>query len=315
VQAGDGIVARLGNAVIVADASSGLAAFTNVVLADLDSTTMSGHDAAWRIAELLVQNRAIAPSFGAVIATQDGYQVLLHGNVRAVIDGGTELLGAGALTWVDRPVHEPVSHIALTLSASGEVQTDPRTDLRGGSVPGNGFVLSSLAAAPAPAWTPPPTPEPVAVPPAEPSQVPFTPQAASDQTVGLPDTASFRPVSETVTSVGAMTSLVAEDGSRLPLDRSYVFGREPHQDPMVIQGDASPIRLDDAEQLISRVQAYLHVDEHGVTIKDATSANGTFVAAPGAPDWTRLGEGPVLLPVGWSLRMGRRVFSHYGAGQ
>ena len=376
VQAGDGIVARLGTAVIVADAHSGVESFTNVVLAELDGGQISGADAAWRIAELLVQNRQSAPSFGVVVAVDSGYQLLLRGNVRAVIDGNTTLAGTAALTWLDYPVPAPVAQIALSLAPDGSIQADPRTDLRGGSVPGNGFVLSTfdaataaeampepaVAASPepavaqpaeptpaapaapaAPVWTPPPlpepddhmptsviepitaepalaaAPEPVAFAPSEPAHIPFTPQAAApvpDQTSVVPVAESFRPqAAATPAFASPVTTLVGEDGTRTPLDRSYVFGREPQQDPLVAQGDAVPIRLEDPEQLISRVQAYLHVDQHGVSIRDARSANGTFIAAPGAPDWSKLGDGAVLFPVGYSIRMGRRVFTHVGAGQ
>jgi pSer/pThr/pTyr-binding forkhead associated (FHA) protein len=111
-----------------------------------------------------------------------------------------------------------------------------------------------------------------------------------------------------------VSALMSDDGVRTPLDRPYVFGREPQQDPAVAEGHASPIRLPDPEQLISRVQAYLYVDGDRVSVQDAHSANGTFIAAPGASEWQRLGEEPAPLPVGWSIRMGRRIFTHYGIG-
>jgi pSer/pThr/pTyr-binding forkhead associated (FHA) protein len=107
---------------------------------------------------------------------------------------------------------------------------------------------------------------------------------------------------------------LSDDGVRTPLDRPYVFGREPQLDPAVAEGNASPIRLADPEQLISRVQAYVDVDGDRVTVQDAHSANGTFIAAPGAPEWQRLGTEPAELPVGWSIRMGRRIFTHFGVG-
>jgi pSer/pThr/pTyr-binding forkhead associated (FHA) protein len=104
--------------------------------------------------------------------------------------------------------------------------------------------------------------------------------------------------------------LRADDGRRVPLDRDYVLGRDPRQDPAVVRGAASPIQVDDGEQLISRVHAYVVVTEDGVTVRDARSANGTYVAAPGDDAWTRIGLDPVLVPVGHSLRLGLRVYTH-----
>ena len=106
---------------------------------------------AWEAAELLIAHRATAPAWGAAIRIADGYLVLLHGAVRAEIDtpaGRFELSGAQDLTWVDRRVLDPIGRIALSLTASGEIVADPRSDLRGGLVPaGSGLVLSTGAAA------------------------------------------------------------------------------------------------------------------------------------------------------------------------
>ncbi|MCW2496209.1 FHA domain-containing protein [Jatrophihabitans sp.] len=108
----------------------------------------------------------------------------------------------------------------------------------------------------------------------------------------------------------AIGMLVADDGVRTPLDRAYAFGREPQSDEAVSRGDVTPIVVNDPDALVSRLQFYIWVDGDLVVVRDNASANGTFVAAPGAPDWTRLGPDPVILPVGWSLRVGRRVYTH-----
>ena len=104
--------------------------------------------------------------------------------------------------------------------------------------------------------------------------------------------------------------LVADDGSRTILDRDYVFGRDPSQDPAVTSGRATPVRVQDPDGLISRVQARVAASLPTVTVSDANSANGTYIAAPGAAEWTRIGTVHTLLPLGWSLRLGARVFTH-----
>jgi FHA domain len=107
--------------------------------------------------------------------------------------------------------------------------------------------------------------------------------------------------------------LVGTDGARIPLDRAYVIGREPEADPIVMNGTATPVRLGDDDNLISRVQCYITVQGGQVALKDASSANGTFVAAPGDQAWTRLGADAVLLPPTWSMRVGNRVFTYVAA--
>jgi hypothetical protein len=61
------------------------------------------------------------------------------------------------------------------------------------------------------------------------------------------------------------------------------------------------------------VQCYITVQGGQVALKDASSANGTFVAAPGDQAWTRLGADAVLLPPTWSMRVGNRVFTYVAA--
>ena len=118
------------------------------------------------------------------------------------------------------------------------------TDLVAGVVPGAGFVLQSRVAGAAAAQQSPP-------------------QAAA--------TTRGRPITG---------SLVADDGAVYPLDRAYIIGRNPMIDPAVSNATASPISLPDDPQ-VSRVHAHVTVHGNLVLVRDAQTAGGTYIAAPG----------------------------------
>jgi FHA domain len=438
IEPGPGLIGRFGDTVIViprgeagsAPASAGTIQELLGLAAEVGSDRQAPANAiASRLAGWVIGHMSgDAPAFGIVAPMRDGVVMFLRGAVWCTItEGGStrDVSGEQALTWVDQIVPGTFERLAIGAAAGRPVQADPLSDLRGGVVPGQGFVLSRTAGTPGPepapagsgagwaetgaglagsvagsggfAWPPseeapgPPTdrpqeawalraeppdhqpeppdyqpeppdrqpealdyqPEPPDYQPEPPDRQPEAPDRQPEapgrqpeppgQQPGLPGhqpttvvrtgdydpapgLAEPGPAAVQPTTIGpvpprpttmqptAMPSptgvLTSPDGPQIVLEGVLVLGREPRQDPAVESGEASPVQLQDPDHVISRVHAYVSVENGIVLIRDADSMHGTYFSPPGGEEWTRIGPEPSPLPPGWNLQIGPLIFTY-----
>ena len=115
--------------------------------------------------------------------------------------------------------------------------------------------------------------------------------------------------SRTAAGPGPLGVLTSQDAPPIVLTGVLVLGREPSQDPAVESGEAAPVQLQDPDHVISRVHAYVSVENGVVLVRDADSMHGTYFSPPGGEQWTRIGTEPSPLPPGWSMQIGPQVFT------
>ncbi|PRY50122.1 FHA domain-containing protein [Geodermatophilus tzadiensis] len=338
---GDGLVARFGDVVLLVpedgtDAGELLDLVEAAAAEDEPGSALATRLLGWAGG----RRPGEGPAFGVVAPVADGVVVLLRGGVSAEVTGpaGTRRLsGRQALTWVDHVVALPFERVTVG-DGDAPAHPHPRSALREGVVPARGFVLSPAGdlptgdhstddapahaapardapahAAPAHAAAPTPTlpasvPEPAPAADDAPLEETLVARAEDVPTAGAGAERRSDPL-ETALAPAPVGALVCDGGPTVVLDRAYVLGREPQNDPDVQRAVASPVVIRDPGNLVSRVHARVEVDDGRVWVRDAPSVSGTYVAGPGASEWTRIGTGPTLLPPDWSLRIGTQVFT------
>jgi hypothetical protein len=306
VAPGDGLVVRTGNVVMyIADGSLAAGPLITAVESVADAEQPGGAVVERLAALAFGADSASVPPFGVVAPTTNGLLLLLRGAVIASIDDGArELSGARALTWVDEVL--PASAQKVTIGQRLGLVAPPRSDLRAGVVPGAGFVLEPWGTAAERSAEP-------ATAPAQPATAEFTvaTQTSATRTMSPPVPPRTAPT-ETSTLAPVAGVLQTEDGAVYPLDRPYVIGRDPLGEDSVRNAHASPIVVQN-DQHVSRVHAFVTVNNGAVYVRDASTPGGTYIAAPGAKTWTEISSTPTELGPGWSLRVGERILTYRGA--
>jgi hypothetical protein len=163
-----------------------------------------------------------------------------------------------------------------------------------------------------------PTPQPPAGGPPEddapaPPDVPGPPPSPVDdvEPTILQRAVSGSVLSEPADADGRPGRLFVDDGLDVLVDRDCVIGRNPEADPDVARGVAKGVRLQDAEQRISRVHARLVLGDGDASIVDEGSVNGTWIEPPGSGGWIAVPPDVLTpLPLGSRIQVGDVVLAY-----
>lgn len=294
VAGGDGLVARFGGAVAFTVTNDDHAAALIAAVAAAARHPNPGAVLADRLGPIAF-GAAQAVAFGVVVPTHEGTHVLLRGPVSMHAEtqqGPADVSGESDPRWVRHLLAGAPMRIDVRPAHSG-LDVTARTDLRAGVVGGGGFALIGAREAPRRA---------------EPDATERLSSAPQEVATELTPRQTPSPVQTAAASTAAGV-LAAPDGAVYPLDRSYVIGRAPLTDDAVRDATASPLVLQ-YDPYVSRVHAYVTVDRSGVYVRDASTSAGTFIAAPGATEWTQIGTAGVKLEPGWSMRVGEWIATH-----
>lgn len=294
VAPGDGLVARFRDVVLYTDARGEAAA---ALLAAAENAAAAPHPGDVLAGQLapVVFGAAKAAAVGVTAPGESGYHVLLHGPAAAVVEtpgGVRRLVGGHGQAWTSDVFRGAVPTVALNPLGEPPVRPDANSDLRGGVVPAGGCVV-------------------VGAPVSGGSDIVET-TAIKKPLVGRRPTSEegltvrFAGLGETKTAVAVTAALTGPNGAVYLLDRSYVVGRAPLSDDAVRAAAASPLVVPH-DPYVSRVHAYVTVQGSEVYVRDAGTASGTYVAAPGAANWTRLGAESARIQPGWSVRVGEWI--------
>ncbi len=105
----------------------------------------------------------------------------------------------------------------------------------------------------------------------------------------------------------SLGDLLLDDGETVPLEIDYVIGRDPKHDPDALAGLARPLKIVDAEGVVSRRHARISLVGWDVQIIDLGSSNGTFIQPPGAPERQQVTPHvPIVIRPGTVVTLGRR---------